>query len=40
MAVAAVREFYVQRAAGGPPSGQAQPTGHGIGQPSDHQHVA
>ena len=35
-AFAAFREFYDQQAAGDPPSGQEQPTGHehGIGQPN------
>ena len=38
-AYAAFREFYDQRAAGDPPSGQEQPSGHGhgIGQPNGHQ---
>jgi AhpD family alkylhydroperoxidase len=37
-AYAAFREFYDQRAAGGPPSGQEHPAGHGngIGQPNGH----
>lgn len=40
-AYAAFREFYDQRAAGAPPSGQEQPAGHEhwIGQPDAHQHA-
>ena len=40
-AFAAFREFYDQRAAGNPPSGQELPAGHehGLGVPNGHQHV-
>jgi AhpD family alkylhydroperoxidase len=40
-AFAAFREFYDQRSAGDPPSGQRQPTGlgHDAVQPNGHQHV-